>query len=121
MLKVVDAEDSGTMRQRIAMGLARGDDVRVHEAADGIGALQLVVTEGADVLMTDLQTPVMEAVTLIAAVRSESRMGHLRSALMTTEDGDRDQTMHLGAEALVAKAIELRQVDALVHDLRVRT
>jgi CheY-like chemotaxis protein len=122
MVTVVVAEDSETMRQVIVMGLAREDDVTVLEAADGAQALRLVTTHEVDLLITDLKMPVLDGFKLIAAVRSDPRSASMRIAVITTEGGEkeREQAERLGADSFLAKPIELRQVEKLVHQLRDR-
>ena len=120
MVTVVVAEDSGTMRQVIAMGLARESEVTVLEAADGAQALRLINSHHVDLLITDLRMPVLDGFKLIAAVRSDPRSRDVRIAVITTEGGEkeREQAARLGADTFLAKPVELRQIEALIQDFR---
>ena len=94
MIRVVIAEDQAMVAGALAalLGIERDLEV-VGTAADGREALALVRTAKPDVLLTDIEMPVMTGLELAAAIRAEehqprviilttfARPGYLRRAL----------------------------------------
>jgi len=64
--RAMTVDDSRTMRDMVAFTL-RGAGFEVSQAEDGQQALTLLKTTTVDVLITDLNMPVMDGVTLIRA------------------------------------------------------
>jgi len=75
MAKIVVAEDDPHIRRVITLWLQRGGH-KVLTAGDGKKALELLRAEGADLLVTDVNMPVMDGLDLLEAVRAESLLAH---------------------------------------------
>lgn len=75
MAKIVVAEDDRHISRVIALWLQRGGH-QVLTATDGAKALELIRAESPDLLVTDVNMPVMDGLDLLAAVRAESLIAH---------------------------------------------
>lgn len=75
MAKIVVAEDDPHISRVIALWLQRGGH-QVLTASDGKKALELIRAQGADLLITDVNMPVMDGLMLLEAVRAESLLAH---------------------------------------------
>jgi two-component system chemotaxis response regulator CheY len=101
-------EDSPTMRQLIAFSLKRFEGCRIVEAVDGVDALKKLSTEKVDMIVTDINMPVMDGLKLVKLVRENDKLKHLPIIIITTEgaEEDRERGLRLGANAYIAKPIQ---------------
>src|SRR5690349_18541681 len=112
-------EDSPMMRQLIVFALSRLKGVTVTEASDGIGALKKLATERFDVILTDINMPIMDGLKLVSRIRSDERHKHVPIVIISTESAleDRQRAMALGATAYITKPIQAPEVIATVKTL----
>jgi two-component system chemotaxis response regulator CheY len=82
--RVMTVDDSRTMRDMVALTL-RMAGFQVSQAEDGKQALGLLKTTPVDVLITDLNMPVMDGVALIRALRADPKFRALPILMLTTE------------------------------------
>ncbi|NYZ14780.1 response regulator [Azospirillum sp. RWY-5-1] len=86
--KVLTVDDSRTMREMVAFTLkSAGYDVL--EASDGQQALGLIGTNQVDLVIADLNMPVMDGLTLIRRLRAMPAHRSLPILMLTTEADDR--------------------------------
>jgi two-component system chemotaxis sensor kinase CheA len=83
---------------------AAGYDVMV--AADGAEAWQILLEQGADLVVTDIEMPRMDGFSLTEAIRGSKRFRNLPVILMTARESDSDKTrgMAAGADAYRIKS-----------------
>jgi two-component system chemotaxis response regulator CheY len=103
----------------LVSAVGRIDDVRVTEAADGIDALRKLASQRFDLIMTDINMPVMDGLKLIKRVRDDARHQNVPIAVISTEsaDADRERAMALGANAYLIKPVQAEQVIACITQL----
>jgi two-component system chemotaxis response regulator CheY len=77
-------DDSKTMRDMVAFTL-RGAGFHVTPAEDGKKALGLLANCPVDVVITDLNMPVMDGVALIRALRADPKFRAVPILMLTTE------------------------------------
>ena len=77
-------DDSRTMREMVAFTLRKAG-FEVSEAEDGQKALQALKASPVDVVITDLNMPVMDGVTLIRALRADPKNRAVPILMLTTE------------------------------------
>ena len=82
--RVMTVDDSKTMRDMVAFTL-RGAGFQVTPAEDGKQALGLLASNPVDVVITDLNMPVMDGVALIRALRADPRFRAVPILMLTTE------------------------------------
>jgi len=117
-------EDSPTMRQLLAFSLRRLKDCRIIEAVDGVDALKKLTTERVDLVITDINMPMMDGLKLIAVIRGNARTKTLPIIIVTTEgaEEDRKRGLELGADAYIPKPIHpselLKTVASLLEHAR---
>ena len=64
-------EDSPTMRQLISFALKRIPGSKIVEANDGIDALKKLSTQKFDIILTDINMPIMDGLKLVSMVRND--------------------------------------------------
>ena len=101
-------EDSPTMRQLLVFSLRRLKECRIIEAVDGVDALKKLTTERVDLVITDINMPMMDGLKLIALIRGDARTKSLPIIIVTTEgaEEDRKRGLALGANAYIPKPIQ---------------
>jgi len=83
---VLTVDDSVTMRQMIAFTLAKaGFDIL--EAGDGVEALAVATGRKLDLVITDVNMPNMDGITLVQRIRSQPCFRFTPILVLTTESG----------------------------------
>ncbi len=82
--RVMTVDDSKTMREMVAFTL-RGAGYNVIMAEDGKQALTTLAVTPVDVIITDLNMPVMDGVALIRALRADPKWRVTPILMLTTE------------------------------------
>ena len=112
-------DDSPIMRQLVMYALARLKNVAVTEADDGIVGLKHLAANKYDLIITDINMPIMDGLKLIHRVRNDERHKNVPIIVISTENSveDRQRAMSLGASAYITKPIQAPQVIAKVKEL----
>jgi len=112
-------EDSPTMRQLIVFALRRLQTLKVTEADDGVDALKKLQAAKFDILITDINMPIMDGLKLVSLVRKDETHKDIPIVIITTEGAqeDRQRALSLGANAYITKPIQAPQVINTVKEL----
>ena len=112
-------EDSPMMRQLLVFALSRVKHLRVTEADDGVDGLRKLAAGKFDIILTDINMPIMDGLKLVKRVRSDPTHKDTPIIVITTEGSteDRQRAMQLGANAYITKPIQAPQVIAKVKEL----
>jgi two-component system, chemotaxis family, chemotaxis protein CheY len=112
-------EDSPMMRQLLCFALARIKNLRVTEADDGVDGLRKLANARYDLILTDINMPIMDGLKLVKRVRSDPTHKDTPIVIITTEgaEEDRARALALGANAYITKPIQAPQVIAKVKEL----
>jgi two-component system, chemotaxis family, chemotaxis protein CheY len=102
--KVMTVDDSRTMRDMVSYTL-KSAGFEVLEAEDGAKALAVLEKTPVDLVITDVNMPVMDGVTLVRRLRA---LAHFRATpilILTTEGGDdkKSQGRAAGATGWIVK------------------
>lgn len=118
-LSALVVEDSPTMRQLLVFALSRVRGLSVVEADDGLDALKKLSSMAFDIIITDINMPIMDGLKLVKRVRSDDRYKEIPVVIVTTEGGqeDRNRALALGANAYITKPIRAPQVIETVRQL----
>ena len=112
-------EDSPMMRQLLVLALSRVRNLRVTEADDGVDGLRKLAGGKFDIILTDINMPVMDGLKLVKRVRTDDSLKAIPIVIITTEgaEEDRQRALALGANAYITKPIQAPQVIAKVKEL----
>jgi two-component system chemotaxis response regulator CheY len=112
-------EDSPMMRQLIVLALSRVKSLRVTEADDGVDGLRKLATGKFDIVLTDINMPIMDGLKLVKRIRTDATHKDVPIIVITTEGSkeDRQRALQLGANAYITKPIQAPQVIAKVKEL----
>jgi two-component system, chemotaxis family, chemotaxis protein CheY len=112
-------EDSPTMRQLISFSLKRFKNARIIEAVDGVDALKKLSGEKIDLILTDINMPVMDGLKLVSLVRQNAQLQGIPIIIITTEgaEEDRERGLALGANAYISKPIQSSHLIKTITEL----
>jgi len=118
-LTALVVEDSPTMRQLIVFALSRIRGLTVVEADDGVDALKKLAGTRFDIILTDINMPIMDGLKLVKRVRGDEQLKTIPIVIITTEgaEEDRQRALALGANAYITKPIQAPQVISKVKAL----
>ena len=104
--KILIADDSRAVRQLLRMMLERCIACEVTEAQDGQEALETLQVRAFDILITDINMPRMNGLSLIGRVRKDLNLP-IPIVIVTTlgHEEDRDAGLNLGANTYITKPI----------------
>lgn len=119
MPNIMVVEDSPTMRQLIIFALKRLPDFNVVEAVDGMDALNKLSSETFDLILVDINMPVMDGLKLVSLLRSDPKYKKTPIIIITTEgaEEDRKKAMAIGATAYLSKPIHTQELLKMVGEL----
>jgi two-component system chemotaxis response regulator CheY len=107
------------MRQLVVFALGRISNLTVTEADDGVDGLRKLAAGKFDIILTDINMPIMDGLKLIQRVRMDATHKDTPIVVITTEGGreDRERALRLGANAYITKPIQAPRVMATVKEL----
>jgi two-component system chemotaxis response regulator CheY len=110
--KILIVEDSPTMRQLISFALKRLPGVRIVEAGDGVDGLKKLSVDKFDLILTDINMPIMDGLKLVSLVRNDASHRNTPIVVITTEGAqeDRQRALALGANDYITKPIQAGRI-----------
>jgi len=117
MPNILVVEDSPTMRQLIGFAMKRISGSKVIEATDGVDALKKLSSEKIDLILADINMPVMDGLKLVSLVRGNPAYKDIPIIMITTEgaEEDRKRALAIGANAYLPKPIQTQELIKLVN------
>ena len=112
-------DDSLAMRRRLVAVLQHLGAATCDEAEDGAEGLKRFSEADYDLVLTDLNMPLVDGLKLIHHIRAGERRRDVPIVVVTTEAGetDRSRALALGANAYLLKPIRAARVSSAVRDL----
>jgi two-component system chemotaxis response regulator CheY len=118
-LTALVVEDSPPMRKMIVFALSRIRELHVIEADDGVDALRRIASTKFDIIITDINMPILDGLKLVKRLRADEAYRDVPIIIITTEgaEEDRQRALALGATAYITKPIQAPQVIELVREV----
>jgi two-component system chemotaxis response regulator CheY len=118
-LNALIVDDSGAMRRQLAYALQRIPGVSAVEATDGADAWRKLSSASFDIVLTDINMPLLDGLKLVALLRAGGAHQRVPVVVITTEgaEADRKRAMSLGASAYLVKPVQATQVVEAVRGL----
>ncbi|MBI4861885.1 MAG: response regulator [Candidatus Riflebacteria bacterium] len=111
--RVLVADDDQQIRELLKAFLTMRPGIIVLEACDAIEALEFMVHERIDLLITDLNMPDMHGLELLSFVRSNDSTRNVTVMMFTTE---RDRLSRRKAKALGVNVFVTKPFDPMAFD-----
>jgi len=116
-VRILVAEDDQDIAKLIKHALERGGDTRVNIVGAGDAALKAVNDEPPDLMILDLNLPMIDGIEVCRAVRARPATSRLPIIMLTARTGEADRVagLDLGADDYVTKPFSLRELTARVR------
>jgi two-component system chemotaxis response regulator CheY len=116
MASVLTVDDSPSIRQAIKIALGAAGHV-VAEAGDGSEGVAKAKSGGFDLIITDLNMPVMDGLTMIRTLRTEAAYAGVPILFLTTEsdEGLKAEAKAAGATGWIIKPFNPDQLVRVVN------
>ena len=113
ILVVEDQEDN----RRIIRDLLMSAGYELIEAADGEAGVRLAETERPDLILMDIQLPVLDGYEATRRIKQNPELRHIPIIVVTSYalSGDDVKAMEAGCDAYVAKPFSPRQLLATIR------
>jgi two-component system, chemotaxis family, chemotaxis protein CheY len=118
-LRALVVDDSQAMRRSLVFALQRLSGLHCEEAADGAEGLKKLSHARFDLVLTDINMPLMDGLKLIHHIRQSDAHRSVPVVVITTEAAaaDRSRAMALGASAYLVKPVQAHTVLETVKSL----
>lgn len=118
-IRVLVVDDSANLRRLLVGALEALGDVTCVEAADGGEALRRLREGSYDLMLTDINMPVLDGLKLVAHLRQSQLGATMPIVVITTESAavDRARALALGASAYLVKPVRAQLVVDAVRRL----
>jgi DNA-binding response OmpR family regulator len=117
--RVLVVEDETDIAVLIKHALERGGDAQVSIAGSGDVAIRTIGETPPDLLILDLNLPVLSGLEVCRILRSRAATSRLPILMLTARTGENDRVagLDLGADDYVTKPFSLRELSARVRAL----
>jgi two-component system, chemotaxis family, chemotaxis protein CheY len=111
MASILTADDSTSMRQMVSFTL-KGAGYEVVEAVDGVEALEIAKTRAFDLVVTDVNMPNMDGISLIKELRKLPDFKFTPILMLTTESASekKQEGKEAGATGWIVKPFDPEQL-----------
>jgi two-component system chemotaxis response regulator CheY len=111
MASILTVDDSTSMRQMVSFTL-KGAGYEVVETVDGVEALEVAKTRSFDLVVTDVNMPNMDGITLIKELRNLPDYKFTPLLMLTTESAaeKKQQGKAAGATGWIVKPFDPEQL-----------
>ncbi|MGA8148385.1 MAG: chemotaxis response regulator CheY [Gallionellaceae bacterium] len=117
--KFLVVDDFPTMRRIMRNLLKALGYTNVHEAEDGVDALNKLHNGDFDFVMSDWNMPNMTGIELLRSIRADPKLNHLPVLMVTTETGREKiiEAAQAGASGYIVKPFTSAALDAKLNKI----
>src|SRR3990167_3744442 len=114
--RILIVEDERDIANLIKHAIERGGEADAEIVSSGDTALEAITERPPDLVVLDLNLPVLNGVELCRILRSRSGLKHVPIIMLTarTSEDDRVTGLELGADDYIPKPFRLRELTARV-------
>lgn len=115
MKTILTVDDSASMRMMVSFTL-KALGYKILEAGNGVEALRKMEDRNIDMLITDINMPYMDGITLVRKVREQQQYRFIPILVLTTESQDekRQEGRAAGATGWIVKPFKPEQLVKVV-------
>jgi signal transduction histidine kinase/ligand-binding sensor domain-containing protein/AraC-like DNA-binding protein len=115
--RVLLVDDEDEIRQYLHRELA--NTYKISEAINGKTALEKILKEKPDLVISDVMMPEMDGITLCRKLKSNVNINHIPVVLLTAKASDKDKTegFSIGADAYISKPFNIDLLKGIVGSI----
>ncbi len=116
-LRVLVVDDSRSMRRIVRQFLGNNGITKIAEAGNGQVAMELVQFQPLDMIVSDLNMPVMDGMEFLKNVKADPEFQTIPFIMLTVEAVQKtmNQALEIGADAYIVKPIDK---DKLIEEIK---
>jgi signal transduction histidine kinase/DNA-binding response OmpR family regulator len=109
--------EDNLVNQKVVLAILRKKGYRMDIANDGREALAKLNSSGYDLVLMDVQMPVLDGLEATRLIRREARWDHLPIIAMTAHamNGDRERCLQAGMNAYISKPVQPAHLIATIE------
>lgn len=117
LVRVLVVEDEHDIAGLIKHALERYGDMQARTVSSGDAALRAALEDSPDVVILDLNLPVLSGTEVCRILRARPSTAHVPIIMLTARSGESDRVagLDLGADDYVSKPFSLRELSARVR------
>jgi two-component system chemotaxis response regulator CheY len=117
-IKILFVDDSSTIREMVESSLMEIGYMNIQGAEDGVEALELSAEEEYDFIITDINMPNMDGITLIQKLRDKLDYMTTPIMVLTTEWSQdmKDKGKQVGATSWIVKPFDTKLLHKAIID-----
>lgn len=123
MTRILIVDDSGIARKfiRRCLEMSGCEDAEFFDAEDGAKALEVLAESPMDIILTDLNMPVMEGDELLKRVKEDPKLKDIPVLLITSAENPalNQQLADLGAYKVLSKPISPADLFPILQELSI--
>lgn len=118
MKRILVVDDNPVSRELLREAL-ESPEHQILEAPHGRDALEVIAEMQPDLVLMDLQMPVLDGFAALKALRKDARFASMRVVAVTAfaMRGDRERALAAGFDGYVTKPIDSEELERQVEDL----
>jgi len=120
-IRTLIVDDSSVMRKIVERALRQAglDLAVVHEAGSGSEGLELLKAEAVDLILSDINMPVMDGLEFLRQIRAQNLAPGVPVVMITTESSEEHvrRSIQAGAQGYIRKPFTAEQVKERVLPL----
>jgi signal transduction histidine kinase/CheY-like chemotaxis protein/AraC-like DNA-binding protein len=115
--RVLIVDDENEIRQYLKEALS--ENYRISEALNGKEALNFILKEKPDLVISDVMMPEMDGIALTKKVKANVTVNHIPIILLTAKTSDEDKAagFDTGADAYIAKPFNIDLLQSIVSNI----
>ena len=116
---ILMVEDSELMRELMCISLSRLVKVNITEADDGLVAIKKLSSNRYDLVMADINMPVMDGIKLVKYIRNDSDHKDVPVIIISTQSNPDDiqKIKQMGVQAYLTKPVSGSEIAQTVKEL----
>jgi CheY-like chemotaxis protein len=122
-MKTILIVDDNAVSRELMRECLEIPDRRIVEAPDGRYALDVIAELHPDLVLMDIQMPVLDGFAALGELRQDPRFCHMRIVAVTAfaMRGDREKALTAGFDGYITKPVDVIELEGLVTELLSRT
>jgi len=118
-LKILVVEDSPITRQLVSLALRGILNAQIIEAYNGVDGLKKIAEDGFDLLIVDINMPIMDGLSMVQEVRKIGAYKDTPIIIISIESGveAQERAKSLGVNAYVCKPSRTSDITAVIKKL----
>ncbi len=107
---ILAVDDDAFNLDLVEMTFAGDELIHVARAANGQLAMDMIDPNETDVILLDLQMPVMNGFEVLSKIRSNHIYHHIPVIVVTANHEEKHQALELGANDFISKPVDIREL-----------